>query len=419
MGLIQDVLSEAIHALLKNRTRSLLTMLGIVWGIASVTMLIAYGSSFRSVLVTAFDSFGKTAVVAWAQQTSQQAGGQRAGQQVRFEQEDLDYIKATAPAIKTICRESSRELAIQYNEHLVNAAVRAVCAEYGEMRNEVPATGRWISPMDLVERRRVIFLGDTVKRQLFGNRDAIGESVVVGGMRFEVVGVMDKKIQLSNYFSSDDNSTWIPFSTAGDLYDTKNAPVFIFAPLKPSMEALAKKQFLASLAERQGFSPTDDKAVTMFGREEFRPIIDGITIGMQGLLLFIGALTLGIGGVGVMNIMLVSVDERIREIGLRRALGARKRHIQLQLFAETFTLMFLGGAAGILLSWALTHFIGTLPLLGPLFKDKSGKADIHMQLSAATILLSFAVLFAVGLVSGMVPALKASRLDPVEALRYE
>lgn len=157
----------------------------------------------------------------------------------------------------------------------------------------------------------------------------------------------------------------------------------------------------------------------MFGREEFRPIIDGITIGMQGLLLFIGALTLGIGGVGVMNIMLVSVNERIREIGLRRALGARKRHIQLQLFAETFTLMFLGGAAGILLSWALTHFIGTLPLLGPLFKDKSGKADIHMQLSAATILLSFAVLFAVGLVSGMVPALKASRLDPVEALRYE
>ena len=173
-------------------------------------------------------------------------------------------------------------------------------------------------------------------------------------MRFEVVGVMDKKIQLSNYFTSDDNSTWIPFSTASDLYDNKNTPVFIFAPLKPSMEALAKKQFLASLAERQGFSPTDDKAVTMFGREEFRPIIDGITIGMQGLLLFIGALTLGIGGVGVMNIMLVSVDERIREIGLRRALGARKRHIQLQLFAETFTLMFLGGAAGILLSWALT-----------------------------------------------------------------
>ena len=319
MGLIQDVLAEAMRALLKNRTRSLLTMLGIVWGIASVTLLIAYGSSFRSILVTAFDSFGKSVVVAWSGQTSQQAGGQRAGKKVKFEQEDLDYIKATSPAIKTICREDSKELQLQYNDQMVNGAVRAVCSEYGEMRNEVAATGRWLSPMDVVERRRVIFLGNKIKQQLFGNRNAVGETILVRGMRFEVIGVMDKKIQLSNYFTSDDRSTWIPFSTASDLYDIKNTPVFIFAPLKPSMEAVAKKQFLAALAERQGFSPTDDKAVTMFGREEFRPIIDGITIGLQGLLLFIGTLTLGIGGVGVMNIMLVSVDERIREIGLRRA----------------------------------------------------------------------------------------------------
>jgi putative ABC transport system permease protein len=419
MGLIQDVFTEAMNALLKNRTRSLLTMLGVVWGITSVTLLIAYGTSFRSVLVTAFNSFGKTAVVAWSGQTSQQAGGQRAGKRVRFEQEDLDYIKATSPAIKTICRENSRNLALQYNDHYVNGAVRAVCAEYGEMRNEVPSVGRWLTPMDLVERRRVIFLGYKIKQQLFGNRNPIGESILVSGMRFEVVGVMDKKIQLSNYFTSDDSSTWIPFSTASDLYDNKNTPVFIFAPVAPSMEAVARKQFLAGLAERQGFSPTDDKAVLMFGREEFRPVIDGITIGIQGLLLFIGALTLGIGGVGVMNIMVVSVDERIREIGLRRALGARKRHIQLQLFAETFVLMFLGGAAGILLSWILTHAVGTLPLLGPLYKDESGKADIHLRISAGTILLSSAVLFVVGLLSGMVPAMKASRLDPVEALRYE
>ncbi|MDR3763131.1 MAG: ABC transporter permease [Acidobacteriota bacterium] len=419
MGLFQDIFREAMNALLKNRTRSLLTMLGIVWGITSVTLLIAYGSSFRQILTTAFDSFGKSAVIAWQGQTSQQAGGQRAGKKVKFEQEDLDYIKATSPAIKTICRENARGLPLQYGDRYTSGTVRSVCAEYGEMRNEVPSVGRWLTAMDVVEHRRVIFLGDELKRKLFGRGNAVGETILVKGMRFEVIGVMDKKIQLSNYFTSDDDSAWVPFTTGSDLYDNKNTPVFVFEPLKPGMEPLAKKQFLAALAERQGFSPTDDKAVTMFGREEFRPVIDGITIGLEGLLLFIGTLTLGIGGVGVMNIMLVSVDERVREIGLRRALGARKIHIQFQLFAETFVIMFLGGAAGILLSWILTHLLGTLPMLGPLFKDESGKADIHMQVSGMTVLLSSAVLFVVGIASGMLPALKASRLDPVEALRYE
>src|SRR5207249_2472235 len=157
----------------------------------------------------------------------------------------------------------------------------------------------------------------------------------------------------------------------------------------------------------------------MFGRDEFRPVIDALTIGLQVLLTFIGTLTLGIGGVGVMNIMLVSVDERIREIGLLRALGARKRHIKLQFLAETLLIMLFGGAIGVLLSYAIAAAVGTLPLMGPLFEDESGKADIHLKISTATVMLSSLVLLAVGVVSGLVPALRASRLDPVEALRYE
>jgi putative ABC transport system permease protein len=157
----------------------------------------------------------------------------------------------------------------------------------------------------------------------------------------------------------------------------------------------------------------------MFGREEFRPIIDGLTIGLQVLLLFIGALTLGIGGVGVMNIMLVSVDERIREIGLRRALGARKWHIRFQFLAEAMMMLLLGGVLGILLSYALSMVLPTLPLLGPLFKDATGKGDIHLRISAMAVLGSAVVLLFVGMFSGMIPALKASKLDPVDALRYE
>ncbi len=339
-----EIILEAWIALKRNVTRSFLTMLGIVWGIATVTLLIAYGSSFRSVLVHGFDAFGKSVVICWPQQTSEQPGGQRAGKKVVLEQADLDMVKATAPLVKHVCLETVRRPGIAYGDRMVGTApVRGVCPEYGEMRNEVPSEGRWINAEDELERRRVIFLGGRLKEELFSGRPAVGETVQVSGVRFTVIGVMARKIQLSNYFSSDDESSWIPYSAAGDLWNTRYAAVMVFEPIAPQFEKKAMAQVLAAVATRQNFSPTDPKAFQMFGRDEFRPVIDALTIGLQVLLTFIGTLTLGIGGVGVMNIMLVSVDERIREIGLRRALGARKRHIKLQFLAETLLIMLLGG----------------------------------------------------------------------------
>lgn len=417
--MFNEILKQAWTSLRRQPVRSCLTMAGIVWGIVAVTLLLAYGTSFRRVLMGTFDAFGKDVIICWPGTTSDQAGGERAGQKVKLEQPDVDEIRANAPLVKKLCPETVKSKDISHDKNFANTAIRGVCTDYGQMRNEIPNEGRWLTEDDQVNRRRVVFLGALLKKKLFAGLPAIGDTVRIDGVRFTVVGTMARKFADSSYFTNDDDSAWIPYTTAGDLWDTKSASVLVATPISFAFEAGAERQILAALADRQHFSPTDKRAIQFIGMSEFRPIMEGISYGLEFLLLFVGMLTLGIGGVGVMNIMLVTVNERVREIGLRRALGARRRHIRMQFLAEALALTLAGGLAGMLLSVVIGASIGTLPFLGPAYEDTTGAVDIHMHVSWEILVASMVVLIVVGVLSGLVPAMRAAKLDPVEALRYE
>jgi len=415
LDMLRDLLQEAYTAMRHNRRRTALTMLGMAWGIATVVMLLAYGDGFGQACANIFANFGTKLVIVVPGKTSMQAGGQKSGEAVRFTQEDVDALATNLPQITHITPSVDKQANVQYENRVFTFPVSGNNPDVYDIRSLKQGVGRFYNMEDQVQRGRVAVIGSEAKEKLFSGRNAVGEYIRLDGISFEVVGVLAAKMQEGN--DDINRVVYVPFSTMSDLKSTHYLDTIWFNYQTPEYQKI-EPAVRTILAGQHKFNESDREAVRVFNLMNQLHQFEIITLGLKILMGFIGTLTLGIGGVGLMNIMLVSVTQRTREIGVQKALGARRRYILMQFLAEALTITFIGGVLGVILAYIVALSVGRLTLYSAFAKN--GEAgDIRLIIQPATLIASTVILGAVGLISGMIPAFRASRLDPIESLRHE
>ncbi len=408
---LRNYLRQFLRDVRAQKLRLFLTVFGLVWGTAAVTLMLAFGEGLHRQVLVAQKGLGDAIVIAWPSRTSKPWQGLPRGRRIQLTDEDVTLLRTEIEGIKNISEEYSQDGArITYGKKALSVDISGSNVEFGAMRSMNPQEGgRYLNQLDLDERRRVVFLGDQLTIDLFGEGvDAVGEQVRIDGSPFTVIGVMVQKEQDSSYSGRDKDKAMIPSTTFRAIYGSKYIENLIFQAKDVQKIESVKKAVIATAANKYRFDPTDEEAIQMWDTTEGTKFLDTFFLVFRGFLGIVGALTLVVGGIGVSNIMNVVVEERTKEIGIKMALGAKRRYVIGQFLFETLLITIVGGISGFLISWGIC---AVFPSLG--FQEFIGDPRISFQVAAITT----TILGAIGLLAGYFPARTAANLRPVEALR--
>jgi len=409
------LIREFLEDIKKQKTRAFLTTIAITWGTLAIILLTSFGSGLSFRMRESLLNAGDLIIRIYSGQTTKKWQGLPVGRRILMTKEDAKILKDSIPLVEAVNPCYNRGVRLRNGDKIQSTHMEGVQPEFEFMRRMFPAAGgRFLDGKDLAERRRVVFLGSVIAKELFGEEDPIGKTVMLDGLPFTIVGLMPKKMQTSMNNGPDDWRAIIPFTTFESIYGDRYLDELLVKPARPEDCEFVTKEIKRILGRKYRFDPTDERAIHIWDMVEQERIQRKIFIGLNIFLGVIGAMTLIIAGVGVANIMYVVAKERTLEIGIKRAVGAKRRHIISQFIFESLLIAFIGGTVGILLAMGIIKLIWTIPA------EQGAMQFLGRPLMKSWVVaLSVGVLSLIGLLAGLFPARKAAHVDPVEALRYE
>jgi putative ABC transport system permease protein len=412
----RDLFADTMQTMRSHKLRTALTMFGIAWGIVSIMLMVAAGEGLRVGQAKVSATLGKDIMIVFAGRTSQQAGGLRAGRLVWWETKDAAIVQQNSPDCEYVLPELGNTVQAHSNYNAASPLVAGSYPPFGDIRSIDVAQGRWYDWIDENEGRRVAFLGSEMKKQLFAGRNPIGENVYLNDIPYVVIGVMKAKDQDSSYDGFDVQKIFVPFSVMQTDFPNKPPKTqqsldrLLVTPKSLAQHEACKGEVRAALAKIHGFDPTDKEAASIWDTVEEAKAFETMTNGMKYFLGAVGLTTLFLGGIGVMNVMLVAVRERTREIGVRKAVGATSATILRQFLVESMIIAFGSGILGFAVALSICFLVDLAPMpeffAGLLPTWQSGA-------------LAFGLLGTIAVLSALYPASRAASVDPIVALRYE